>query len=141
MPVEPEPLYKSYAQLIVNVDDFKLIPDYSKKLDNWFRDNYPQAKVSIRAFGVGPSDAWKFELRLSGPADAKAEDLRNISHQYEAIIENSPYAATVRTNWRERVPEIVPQFNQDKGGWVNISRADLANSTKQIGRASCRERV
>ncbi|MEH6403789.1 MAG: efflux RND transporter permease subunit [Sneathiella sp.] len=130
LPVEPEPLYKSYAQLIVNVDDFKLIPDYSKKLDNWFRDNYPQAKVSIRAFGVGPSDAWKFELRLSGPADAKAEDLRNISHQYEAIIENSPYAATVRTNWREMVPEIVPQFNQDKGGWVNISRADLANSTK-----------
>jgi len=130
LPVEPEPLYKSYAQLIVNVDDFKLIPDYAKELDNWFRDNYPQAKVSVRAFGVGPSDTWKFELRLSGPADAKADDLRRISRQYETIVENSPYAASVRTNWREMVPEIVPQFNQDKGGWVNISRADLANSTK-----------
>lgn len=130
LPVEPEPLYKSYAQLIVNVDDFKIIPEYTKELDNWFKDNYPQAKISLRPFGVGPSDAWKFELRLSGPADATPEELRRLSRQYETIVENSQYSATVRTNWREMVPEIVPEFNQDKGGWVNISRADLAKSTK-----------
>ncbi len=56
--------------------------------------------------------------------------LRTLAAQYEEIIRNSPYAGTVRNDWREMVPKIVPVFNQDKGRWVNISRADVANSTK-----------
>ncbi len=130
LPVEPEPLYKSYAQLIVNVSDFKKIAAYSEELDQWFQENYSQANVSIRPFGVGPSNTWKFELRLVGPANADANTLRSLSKQYEEIISASPYAGLVRTDWREMVPEVVPNFNQDKGRWANISRSDLANSTK-----------
>lgn len=130
LPVEPEPLYNSYAQLIVNVSNFRQIPDYAAQLDDWFEANYSQAKVSIRPFGVGPSNTWKMELRLTGSSDASAEEIRNVSKQFEQIIRNSPYAGMIMTDWRDMVPSIVPEFNQDKGRWVNISRSDVANSTK-----------
>lgn len=39
LPVEPEKPYSSYAQLVVNVSDFRSISDILVEFDGWFRDN------------------------------------------------------------------------------------------------------
>jgi len=55
LPVDPEAPYASYAQLIVNVHDFREIDDLVVDLNPWLMRNYPQAVVPLRKYGVGPS--------------------------------------------------------------------------------------
>ena len=50
------------------------------------RRNYPQALVPMRKYGVGPSNTWKFELRISGPSIADPGVLRSLADQVVAIL-------------------------------------------------------
>ncbi len=137
LPVSPEKPYSSYAQLVVEVDDYRNIPKLSAQLDDWFKLNMPQAIAQIRPFGVGPSETWKLTIRVSGPANATGDRLRATADQIIRVVEDDPRSGFVRTNWRQRTQRIVPQFNQDQGLWTGITKEDLANATKRAfdGRA------
>jgi multidrug efflux pump subunit AcrB len=137
LPVEPEKPYSSYAQLVVNVRDFRGISDIIVEFDRWFRDNFPQASVLMRPFGVGPGMTWKFDVRIIGPGDADGATLRTLAGEVENILEANPLAGFVRTDWRQRVQKIVPAYNQEQGRWAAVTREDVANATKRAfdGRA------
>ena len=131
LPVDPESPNPTYAQLVVNVHDYREIDAITAELTDWFADNLPDALVPIRKFGVGPSNTWKFELRVSGPAVADPGILRGLAGQVEDILAEEPLSAYSRTNWRERVQKLVPEFNEERGRWADISREDLAETTKR----------
>ena len=48
-----------------------------------------------------------------------------------------PLAAYARTDWRQRVQKVVPEFNQERGRWAAVTREDLARAMKRAfdGRA------
>jgi len=131
LPVEPEKPYSSYAQLVVNVNDFRRIPEILVEFDEWFRDSFPQASVLMRPFGVGPSMTWKFDVRIIGPGDADGTTLRRLAGEVEDILEANPLSGFVRTDWRQRVQKIVPAYNQEQGRWAAVTREDIANATKR----------
>jgi len=131
LPVEPEKPNPSYAQLIVNVHDFRDVDKLIEELDPWFQENYPQAMVPIRKFGVGPSRTWKFEARISGPAVADPNTLRALADEGVRILEKSPLAGDSQTNWRQRVQKVVPKYSQERGRWTNVTRDDIAKATKR----------
>jgi multidrug efflux pump subunit AcrB len=131
LPVEPESPYQSYGQLIVNVYDQRSIDDLYGQLSDWFADNFPQSLTVVRKYGVGPSNTWKFELRISGPAVADPAVLRSIASEVEEILERNPRAAYARTDWRQRVQKLTPLYNQERARWASISRQDLADATKR----------
>ncbi|TDJ16643.1 MAG: efflux RND transporter permease subunit [Gammaproteobacteria bacterium] len=131
LPVDPEQPYASYAQLIVNVHDFRQIDAMMAELDRWFSDNYPQAQVPMRKFGVGPSNTWKLEVRVSGPAVADPAVLRDVASRASEILDGSPLVGIHRNDWRERVQKVVPVYNEERGRWAVVSRDSLADSTKR----------
>ncbi len=131
LPVDPEDPYQSYAQLIVNVHDYREIDGLMAELTPWFAQHYPDAQIPMRKYGVGPDNTWKFEVRISGPAQADPTLLRDYADQAMEIVEASPLAGVVRTNWRERTRKVVPAYNQERARWASISREDLANATKR----------
>ncbi|MCZ6773121.1 MAG: efflux RND transporter permease subunit, partial [Proteobacteria bacterium] len=131
LPVEPEQPNSSYAQIFVNVSVFRDISDMLVDFDGWFREFFPQAAVLMRPFGVGPSRTWKFDVRIIGPGDADGTTLRELASEVENILEASPLAGFVRTDWRQRVQKIVPAYSQEKGRWAAITREDVANATKR----------
>ncbi len=131
LPVDPENPYASYGQLIVNVHDFRDIDGLIEELTDWFGESFPQSLAAIRKFGVGPSNTWKFELRISGPAVAEPAVLRGLADEVEQILAEEPLAAYSRTDWRTQVQKIVPLFNQERARWAAVSRDDLANATKR----------
>jgi multidrug efflux pump subunit AcrB len=131
LPVDPEQPYASYAQLIVNVHDFRQIDTMMAELDRWFSDNYPQAQVPMRKFGVGPSNTWKLEVRISGPAVADPAVLRGVASRASEILDGSPLVGIHRNDWRERVQKVVPVYNEERGRWAVVSRDSLADSTKR----------
>ena len=131
LPVEPESPNQAYGQLIVNVHDFKQINDIAAELGPWLEDTFPQALAPIRKFGVGPSNTWKFEVRISGPAEADPGTLRALADKATAILERAPLVGQFQTDWRQRVQKIVPEYNQERARWAAITRQDIANTTKR----------
>jgi multidrug efflux pump subunit AcrB len=131
LPVDPESPYQSYAQFIVNVQDYKDIDGLMNELNTWFRQNFPQALVPMRKYGVGPSNTWKFELRIGGPSIADPGVLRSLADRVSAIVEGSPLSGSVRTDWRQRVQKVVPEYNQERARWAVVTREDIAYTTKR----------
>jgi multidrug efflux pump subunit AcrB len=131
LPVDPESPYQSYAQFIVNVKDYRDISDLLNELGVWFDEEYPQALIPMRRYGVGPSNTWKFELRISGPSTADSATLRSLAGQVVAIVEANPLSADARANWRQRVQKVVPEYNQERARWAAVSREDIAEATKR----------
>jgi multidrug efflux pump subunit AcrB len=131
LPVDPEDANQSYAQLIVNVHDYRVVDGIMAELNPWLAANYPDAQIPVRKYGIGPSNTWKFEVRISGPAEADPAVLRHLAGEGMAIVEASPLTGAVRNDWRERTSKVVPEYNQERARWANVTREDLANSTKR----------
>jgi len=131
LPVEPETNNSAFGQLIVNVHDYREIDGLLAELNASLAETYPNFSIPLRKFSVGPGNAWKFELRISGPANANPSVLRREADRVLAILRASPYAGEMRTDWRERVPQLAPQFNDVRARWSGISREDLARTVKR----------
>ena len=131
LPVNPESNYSSYAQLVVNVDTLPNVDVVIDKLEKWLSQHNPGHITRVRKYAVGAFDDWKFEARFSGPANADPGVLRELAKQGMAILEASPYAKEVRTNWRQRSREIVVEYNQERARWTGISRKNVASATKR----------
>jgi len=131
LPVDPEDSNPAYAQLITNTDSLEAVGTAVAHMQRWTQENVPQALVRVRKYGVGVFDDWKFEARFSGPAQADPDVLRSIAQEAIAILEASPYAKEVRSDWRNRHRRFVPEYNQERGRWAGVDREDLANATKR----------
>lgn len=131
LPVSAEDPYASYAQIIVNTKSFAGVNQLVAATDAWCREHVPEAMVRVRKYAVGAFDDWKIEARFSGPANADPAMLRRLAEQGMQILRDSPLAKEVRTNWRERVPALVPLFNDERARWAGVSRDDLARTTRR----------
>ena len=131
LPVNPETPHASYAQLIVNTKTLEDVETVIAEITPWFAENYPDAFIRVRKYPVGSFDDWTFEARFSGPAEADREILRSLADQGLAILEQSPYTLESRSNWRQRIKKVVPEYDQARGRWSGISRGDVANSSRR----------
>ena len=131
LPVDPEGANPSYAQLIVNTHSYDAVAPLIEELDAWTAENASDAMVRVRKYGVGPSDTWKFEARFSGPGEADFATLRELAGQGLAILEGNPMVRETRTDMRQRVPKVVPDYLQERARWADVSREDIARSTKR----------
>lgn len=131
LPVSAEDPYTSYAQLIVNVKSLDAVDRLVADTEAWVQANVPEAMVRVRKYAVGAFDDWKLEARISGPANADRATLRHLAEEGAEILRNCPYAKEVRTNWRERVPVLVPRYNQERGRWTRVTRDDLARTLRR----------
>ena len=131
LPVDPEKNNQSYAQIIVNVHDQTEIDGLIDELTPWLAENYPDTLIPLRKYGLGPSNTWKFEYRISGPARVNPDDLRAIAQQGFDILEREPLAGLYQSDWRERTKVIEPIYNQERARWSAITRKEIANVTKR----------
>ncbi len=131
LPVQPEDSMSNYGQLIVNVHDYREIEAMAQELVEWSADNYPNAVVPVRFFSVGPSKTWKFDLRISGPAETDPEALRALAGQGADILLANPDTYVVRADWQNRIRRVVPEYNRERGRWSNVTRDDIAQTTKR----------
>ncbi|MEM7022135.1 MAG: efflux RND transporter permease subunit [Pseudomonadota bacterium] len=131
LPVDPEKPYTSYAQLIVNVDDYRNIPAMLESYHEWSLEELPEAQVRWREYGLGPSDTWKFEARFSGLAQADPNILRALGQQGLEILRNHPMVEAARLDWRERTNQIVPEYDSARGRWASVDRDEMASALKR----------
>ncbi|TVQ63762.1 MAG: efflux RND transporter permease subunit [Phycisphaerales bacterium] len=131
LPVEPESPNSSYAQVIVNTTSLRAVDAILGPLQRWADEQFPEAQVIARKYGLGPFESWPVQAMISGPAFADLSTLRALGERAEGVLRSSPNAMAVRTNWRERTPRIVAEFDQANARWTGVQRTDVASALRR----------
>ena len=132
----PEKTNSAYAQLLVDVFDYKQIDSMQKEVQNWMDTNMPDALAFTNKFRLGPGDGGKIQARFSGPDQTT---LRELVYDAMGIIEADGGAQALRQNWRERVPVVRPVLAESQANRHGIERTDVAEALqaafqgKQVG--------
>jgi len=125
----PEKQYSNYAQTLITVDDYKVIPEIIAKMQSELQQAFPGAVVNTKPFILGPSKGGKIQLRVSGPDPVK---LRELANKARDVMEADPYAKGVYSEWFDMIKVLRPQMAEAQARRAGIDRPDLA---KAIGSA------
>ncbi|MDJ0848174.1 MAG: efflux RND transporter permease subunit [Myxococcota bacterium] len=128
LPEDPENPNPTYAEIVANTRSYEDVNPLAVDIEPWLAENVP-VLTRVRLYDVGPADTWKFEARLSGPAQADLEELRGVGNQIMEILRRSPLAREVRSEMRNQVQKMVPVYSQERGRWASITREDVADAT------------
>jgi hypothetical protein len=69
--------------MLVQVDDYRIIPEMMRQNQQDLEQLFPGAIVNTRAFILGPSTGGKIQLRINGPDPVV---LRELGNRAEAIM-------------------------------------------------------
>jgi multidrug efflux pump subunit AcrB len=131
LPVDPEGRNPTYGQPIVNTPTLDDVDAVIAEIEPWIVEHIPDAMVRVRKYGVGPSNTWTFEARFSGPAGADPRVLRRIGSEGLSLLRASPLAKDTRTDLRNQVLRIVPDYHQTNARWASVTRSEIAQTAKR----------
>lgn len=115
----------SYAQLLVEVEDYRTVDELVFQTEQFIRRCVPAVQAHCTKFITGPSKEYTVEARFRGP---DAERLKELSEKAQAILRANPNARDVQSDWRMPVQTIRPLFSEDPARRVGVGRQDLAQA-------------
>ncbi|MEE4272424.1 MAG: efflux RND transporter permease subunit [Thermoanaerobaculales bacterium] len=121
----PEMPSSAFAQLLITVEDAKLIDDLKTASAAFLKQRIPNAEYQVHRFVFGPGGGSKIEARLKGD---DPEVLRELAEEVKAVMRADGNTKDVRDDWRQRVPVIRPLFAEAEARQAGVSRSDLASS-------------
>jgi multidrug efflux pump subunit AcrB len=120
----PERFDTSFSQFLIDVEDHtaidKVLPQVQAKLP----EMHPDALIIAKRFLLGPGEGGRIQIRFSG--DDQAE-LRRLADQAVEILRADGGAKGIRTDAREQVPLLRPQFSEAQARLAGVTRSDLAS--------------
>jgi multidrug efflux pump subunit AcrB len=119
----PEKENPSFAQFLVDVDDFATIDRMMVEFQEHLEQAYPGAMAQTRKFILGPGDPGKIQARFFGPDPVV---LRSLASEAEAIFRAEPNLYGIKTDWRERVRVVRPVVAEVQANIAGITRTDIA---------------
>ncbi|MHC5010208.1 MAG: efflux RND transporter permease subunit [Planctomycetota bacterium] len=119
----PEEPNSAYGQLIVEVDDFRRIPEVIPLIEAYVEATFPDAMTYARPFVLGPGGGSKVEVRLRGPDPVV---LRRLSEAIKDVMRADPGARDVRDDWRESVKIVRPVVAERPAARAGLTRRDLS---------------
>jgi multidrug efflux pump subunit AcrB len=132
----PEIEDNSYAQLLVQVKDYRDIDRMRDELQRWMIMNLPGTTSNVKKFLLGPGDGGKCQLRISGP-DPKV--LRKLADDAVSTMRAHGNAIAIRPDWRNRTKVVRPVLSLAQARRTGITRPDvcaaleIAYHGKQVG--------
>ncbi len=124
----PEKLNSAYAQLLVDVDDYRVIADISRQIEAELAQRYPGTLGYASAFQLGPGSTGKIQARFSGP---DPNVLRRLAEQAQAIMRADYDSKSLRTDWRQRVKVVRPVLAEQQANLNGITRPMVATAIKE----------
>jgi multidrug efflux pump subunit AcrB len=133
--VAPELQQLNYAQILIEVRDKEVMPEFVAKLQPVLSAKIPGARLDVRQLQTNPVE-YPVEIRISSQADVKAgqeeEDiriLRRLAGQLENIFSSIPTAARVHDDWEAESSRINLKIDPDRANLAGITNYDVAASS------------
>jgi multidrug efflux pump subunit AcrB len=119
----PEKDPSGYSFFVITVKDVNDIPDLMKRYNDYVLNHFPSVLPRPQQFALGPSKP-AVEVAIYGE---NPNTLREIGEQVKVILQDNG-ATAVRSNWRERVKEIVPVFDEVRARDTGVTLTDFNNA-------------
>ncbi|NRD72900.1 efflux RND transporter permease subunit [Shewanella sp. VB17] len=118
----PEKNYSSYSQLALRVSSFDALQSTMISYRTLVEAEFPQVQFKFKRLEIGPSTDAKIEARISG---SDPDVLRTIAAQIMTEFNHTAGTVNVRHDWRERVKNISPRFNESQARRLGIVKSKV----------------
>jgi multidrug efflux pump subunit AcrB len=125
----------NYAQVLIEVTDKEITPQFIKELQPVLTASIPGARMDARQLLTNPID-YPIEIRISSTADVNAKDegadirgLRDIAGKVENIFRSIPLAQRTRNEWGEENALVSLTIDPDRANLAGITNMDVADSS------------
>ncbi|EKO3713515.1 efflux RND transporter permease subunit [Vibrio metschnikovii] len=125
---QPQLPNSSYAQFLVDVDDYRAIKTLIPKIEAELLQQLPNALVYASPFELGTGIVGKIQARISGP---DADILREISDNVLEVFSKENNAKGIRTDWRNKQLYIEAVLAEEQANANGIDRAMVAETIKE----------
>ncbi len=115
----------NYTNIVVNVDDYRIIDEILPQIQADFEEMFPDVVVNTKKFLLGPGEGGKIQLRINGPDPS---ELRKMGDEVMAIINEDPLSKAVRTEWGEKMKLPQPLLAEDRARTLGIDRPMIATA-------------
>jgi multidrug efflux pump len=133
--VSPQLQQLNYAQVIVEVKDKEITPEFVKRLQPIMSARIPGARIDVRQLQYAAID-FPVDILIANNADVSAtnsaEDirtLRRLSRQLEDILLSLPNTAGVRNDWDAESSGVKLKIDSDRANLAGITNQDVAASS------------
>jgi multidrug efflux pump subunit AcrB len=113
-----------YANILVSVNDFKIIDKIQPTIQRDFERLFPDVVTNVKKFNLGPALGGKIQFRIYGP---DSEKLRAMGNEMMKICREEN-AKAVRSEWGEKVKVPVPVLAEDRAMALGITRPMVAEA-------------
>ncbi|GEA61169.1 efflux RND transporter permease subunit [Vibrio comitans] len=124
---QPEMVYGSYGQLIVETTDLETIEKTLPLLRQQLEDSYPESQFKFKLMALGPAPSANIEARFYGPDPSV---LRYLANQAIEIISQEPSAIETRHSWREKTLVVRPQIDTAAARRSGVTKQDIDNTLR-----------
>jgi len=111
-----------YANMLVSVEDYRLIDQFQGKMQADLEQMFPDAVINVKKFNLGPALGGKIQLRINGP---DPEELRAMAEKAMAVL-RSEDAKAIRSEWGAKVKVAQPVLAEDRARMLGITRPMVA---------------
>lgn len=125
----------NYAQVLIEVTDKEVTPEFAKQLQPVLTASVPGARLDVRQLLTSPID-YPIEIRISSAADVSAaqevkdnQTLLQLAGKVEDILHSIPIAERTRNEWGEENVQIRLGIDPDRANLAGITNMDVANSS------------
>ncbi|MFK0569492.1 efflux RND transporter permease subunit [Endozoicomonas sp.] len=124
----PNTTDSGYGQLLIDVEDFTVIPGLVKSLQEELTATFPQASFKVWKFMLGPGGGKKIEAAFSGSDPVV---LRQLSEQAKTMMADQPDLIAVQDDWREQTAVLKPVYRTELAQKLGLSQSDLNLALEQ----------
>ena len=124
--VGPKP---NFANLLVELTDSKYTKEYEESLDNYMKENYPDAITRTTLFKLSPAVDAAIEIGFIGN---NTDTLVALTNRVLEIMHRDEDLINVRNSWGNKIPVWKPVYSQERAQPLGVSRQSMAQSI-QIG--------
>ncbi|SDU42829.1 efflux RND transporter permease subunit [Desulfobacula phenolica] len=115
----------AYGQLLVEVDEYREIDRLIRQTNQYLETNFPDSEPYCLKIVNGPPVPYLVELRFRGP---DIQVLKSLSDKALDIMQATANIRDIRTDWRQMVRVIRPEFSETQARRIGVTRQDLATA-------------
>ena len=114
----------AYGQILVDVEEYKLIDTLRADIQQWIDARYPNANAKVSKFVLGPGGGAKIEARFFGPDPSV---LRALSEQAKDIMANAG-GIGIQDDWGNLKPILRPVIDTENARRLGLTQGEISNA-------------
>ena len=124
-PEEPD---TGFAQLLVNVSNYREIPALIDRIYAHAREKFPHYGVLPYRFRLGPGATGSIQARFLG---GTPDELHRLGEETMQIMRANPNARAIYTDWRNRIKVVTPVFSEERAERAGITRQQASDAIRE----------